>query len=115
MESYPSQGASDYGLAVGSNSPSRVGDENDELQQQEDQHDEQQQEIDSEDTWAVVGSFFEGKGLVSQQVESFNDFASYKLQEIIDAHPPIEIRCKSRFFSLCRRTFAWAVDPFDSC
>ncbi|KAL8434519.1 hypothetical protein Efla_000035 [Eimeria flavescens] len=56
------------------------------------QQDENDQEIDAEDTWAVVGSFFEGKGLVSQQVESFNDFASYKLQEIIDAHPPIEIR-----------------------
>ncbi|CDJ32189.1 DNA-directed RNA polymerase II subunit RPB2, putative [Eimeria mitis] len=105
MEGYSSQGG--YGLAVDSGSPMGVGFEGSEIhhhhqqqqeqqqqqqQQQQEEDDEQQQEIDQEDTWAVVGAFFEGKGLVSQQVESFNDFASYKLQEIIDALPPIEIK-----------------------
>ena len=96
MESYSSQVAGEYGLASDSASPIGVGYGGSDLQQQQQQQQEQQgdqqQEIDLEDTWAVVGAFFEGKGLVSQQVESFNDFASYKLQEIIDAHPPIEIR-----------------------
>ncbi|OEH75128.1 DNA-directed RNA polymerase II subunit [Cyclospora cayetanensis] len=96
MEGYSSQGIAEYGLGMGEASPTGLADDSDVLQPgsrlPQEEEDAQQQEIDSEDTWAVVGSFFEGKGLVSQQVESFNDFASYKLQEIIDAHPPIEIR-----------------------
>lgn len=92
MEGYSSQGISEYGVAVAGPSPTEGRGEEGEAIELQHQQDEQQQEIDSEDTWAVVGAFFEGKGLVSQQVESFNDFASYKLQEIIDAHPPIEIR-----------------------
>ncbi|OXB72140.1 UNVERIFIED_CONTAM: hypothetical protein H355_012707 [Colinus virginianus] len=43
-------------------------------------------------SWAVVSSFFHSHGLVNQQIESFNDFVLYKIQEIIDEHPPIEIR-----------------------
>ncbi|XP_953007.1 DNA-directed RNA polymerase II subunit, putative [Theileria annulata] len=44
-----------------------------------------------EDTWKVIGSFFNEHGLVHQQIESFNDFITYRMQEIIDSHPPIEI------------------------
>lgn len=48
--------------------------------------------IDTDGCWAVVSSFFHSHGLVNQQLESFNDFVSYKIQEIIDEHPPIEVR-----------------------
>lgn len=92
MESYSNQIMGEYSATSGVGSPSAGGEDGDPIALQQQHQDEKQQEIDSEDTWAVVGAFFEGKGLVSQQVESFNDFASYKLQEIIDAHPPIEIR-----------------------
>ncbi|KAL8453467.1 hypothetical protein Emag_001840 [Eimeria magna] len=93
MEAYYSQAVGDYGSGSAVVSPTaEFGEEADTGGFHQQHQDEKHQEIDSEDTWAVVGSFFEGKGLVSQQVESFNDFASYKLQEIIDAHPPIEIR-----------------------
>nr|PVC49472.1 DNA-directed RNA polymerase [Theileria orientalis] len=44
-----------------------------------------------EDTWKVIGSFFNEHGLVHQQIESFNDFITYRMQEIIDSHPAIEI------------------------
>ncbi|GFE54525.1 DNA-directed RNA polymerase II RPB2 [Babesia ovis] len=44
-----------------------------------------------EDSWKVIGSFFKTHGLVHQQIESFNDFVTYRMQETIDQHPPIEI------------------------
>ncbi|KYF41722.1 DNA-directed RNA polymerase II RPB2, partial [Toxoplasma gondii TgCatPRC2] len=52
----------------------------------------EQGSVDQDACWAVVSSFFHSHGLVNQQLESFNDFVSYKIQEIIDEHPPIEIR-----------------------
>eukprot|EP00736_Rhodelphis_marinus_P003655 Rmarinus@m.16338 len=42
------------------------------------------EEIASTDAWSVISAFFEQRGLVWQQVESFNHFAQYTMQEIID-------------------------------
>ncbi|KAK5109395.1 DNA-dependent RNA polymerase II [Meristemomyces frigidus] len=39
--------------------------------------------ITSEDCWTVIQSFFEAKGLVSQQLDSFDEFAMSTLQEIV--------------------------------
>ena len=39
--------------------------------------------ITAEDSWAVISSFFREKGLVSQQLDSFNQFVDYTLQDII--------------------------------
>ena len=39
--------------------------------------------ITSEDCWQVIEAFFRDKGLVSQQLDSFDEFASTTLQEII--------------------------------
>ena len=52
---------------------------------------EEVQTIGQTDSWAVADAFFAEKGLVSQQVGSFDDFVTYKMQEIVDDHPPIEI------------------------
>ena len=43
------------------------------------------------DSWLVIDSFFESKGLVHQQVGSFDDFVTFKMQEIVDDHAPLEI------------------------
>ena len=41
--------------------------------------------ISDEDIWTIIGSFFEGgKGLVRQQLESFNEFVENTMQEIVD-------------------------------
>ena len=40
-----------------------------------------------EDAWAVITSFFTEKGLVRQQLDSFNEFVSNTMQEVIDENP----------------------------
>ena len=52
------------------------------LEQYEDE--EEEQNITSEDCWKVIGSFFESKGLVSMQIDSFNEFMRLTMQDLVD-------------------------------
>lgn len=47
--------------------------------------------LSEESTWAVVDSFFKEKGLVRQQIESFDEFLTHTLQDIIDDTPPLTV------------------------
>jgi DNA-directed RNA polymerase II subunit RPB2 len=49
----------------------------------------EEQEINEEDAWAVISAFFEEKGLVRQQLDSFDEFVSNTMQEIVDETPSI--------------------------
>jgi DNA-directed RNA polymerase II subunit RPB2 len=40
--------------------------------------------ITAEDCWTVISSFFESKGLVSQQLDSFDEFVSTTMQELVE-------------------------------
>ncbi|KAI9842564.1 MAG: DNA-dependent RNA polymerase II [Sclerophora amabilis] len=40
--------------------------------------------ITAEDCWMVISSFFESKGLVSQQLDSFDEFVSTTMQELVE-------------------------------
>ncbi|KAI9682946.1 MAG: DNA-dependent RNA polymerase II [Trizodia sp. TS-e1964] len=40
--------------------------------------------ITAEDCWTVISAFFDKKGLVSQQLDSFDEFVSTTMQELID-------------------------------
>ncbi|KAF2430119.1 DNA-directed RNA polymerase [Tothia fuscella] len=40
-------------------------------------------QITAEDCWTVISSYFEDKGLVAQQIESYDDFVMRQMQEII--------------------------------
>ncbi|SBS81330.1 DNA-directed RNA polymerase II subunit RPB2, putative [Plasmodium ovale] len=60
---------------------------------------EEEEQITEEDSWVVIGSFFGSHGLVNQQIESYNDFIEYRMQEIIDEHPQIEIRPQPQYRS----------------
>ncbi len=46
--------------------------------------------ISVEDRWTIMKAFFEEKGLVRQQLDSYNDFVLNKLQEIVDEHGILE-------------------------
>jgi hypothetical protein len=48
--------------------------------------------LNQEQAWGVIKHYFEQKGLVSQQLESFNEFTSNTMQEIVDETPPIVVR-----------------------
>lgn len=40
--------------------------------------------ITAEDCWTVISAFFEAKGLVSQQLDSFDEFVSTTMQEMVE-------------------------------
>ncbi|CAK9780832.1 beta and beta-prime subunits of DNA dependent RNA-polymerase [Cutaneotrichosporon oleaginosum] len=45
---------------------------------------EESDSIAQEDYWKVINSFFDEKGLVRQQLESFNEFVENTMQELVD-------------------------------
>ena len=45
---------------------------------------EEYEEITQEDCWAVITSFFDQKGLVRQQLDSFDEFVQNTMQELVD-------------------------------
>ncbi|KAI1331628.1 DNA-dependent RNA polymerase 2 rpb140 [Xylariaceae sp. FL0255] len=47
--------------------------------------------ITPEDCWTVIGSYFDTKGLVSQQIDSFNDFQASTIQELLDEYSHLSI------------------------
>ena len=53
------------------------------------QDEEYEDAITAEDCWTVIQSFFDAKGLVSQQLDSFDEFAGTTMQEIVSEHGAI--------------------------
>ena len=47
--------------------------------------------ITTEDCWTVISSFFEAKGLVRQQLDSFDEFIQNTMQEIVDENSRIVV------------------------
>ena len=45
---------------------------------------DEEEGITSEDCWTVISSFFDTKGLVSQQLDSFDEFISSTMQELVE-------------------------------
>ncbi|EMD41898.1 hypothetical protein CERSUDRAFT_110450 [Gelatoporia subvermispora B] len=50
----------------------------------EEDEEEEYEEITQEDCWTVISSFFEQKGLVRQQLDSFDEFVQNTMQELVD-------------------------------
>ncbi|ESK95516.1 dna-dependent rna polymerase ii second largest subunit [Moniliophthora roreri MCA 2997] len=50
----------------------------------EDEDEDEYKEITQEDCWTVISSFFEQKGLVRQQLDSFDEFVQNTMQELVD-------------------------------
>lgn len=57
---------------------------------------EGEEDITQEDAWAVISAYFEEKGLVRQQLDSFDEFIQNTMQEIVDESADIEIRPESQ-------------------
>ena len=60
------------------------------------EEEEEEEEITQEDAWAVISAYFEEKGLVRQQLDSFDEFIQNTMQEIVDESADIEIRPESQ-------------------
>ena len=48
-------------------------------------------EIEAEDAWVVIGNYFDEKKLVRQQIDSFNEFVSNTIQELVEDTGEIRI------------------------
>ena len=70
-----------------------MNDDDDDIDQT--MHDDEE-EITQEDAWAVISAYFEEKGLVRQQLDSFDEFIQNTMQEIVDESADIEIRPESQ-------------------
>lgn len=52
---------------------------------------EEEEGITPEDCWAVISSFFETKGLVSQQTDSFDEFTQTTIQDLVNEYSTITL------------------------
>ena len=53
-------------------------------------------EITQEDCWIVISSFFDDKGLVRQQLDSFDEFMKNTIQEIVDEQEELVLEAPSQ-------------------
>lgn len=60
---------------------------------EEEEHDEiNKNVIDPLDVWTVISKYFENRGLLSQQLESYNTFVNFTLNEVLQETPPIKVK-----------------------
>eukprot|EP01137_Pigoraptor_chileana_P009419 Opistho-2@57646 len=52
--------------------------------------------ITQEDCWTIISSYFEEKGLVRQQLDSFDEFVNNTIQDIMDETPELELVAESQ-------------------
>ena len=48
-------------------------------------------------TSCSVSSYFDEKGLVRQQLDSFDEFIQMSVQRIVEDSPPIELQAESQY------------------
>jgi DNA-directed RNA polymerase II subunit RPB2 len=53
-------------------------------------------EITQQDCWEVIGTYFQDKGLVRQQLDSFNEFIENTMQEIIDENFSLRVETQTQ-------------------
>ena len=87
------------------------GGDGDEMEEEADGDAEQQEDITQDDAWAVISAYFEEKGLVRQQLDSFDEFIQNTMQEIVDESADIEIRPESQHNPGRQAEFAEVVAP----
>ena len=71
----------------------------DDLNDLEDETDEVTPDIWQEACWVVISSYFDEKGLVRQQLDSFDEFIQMSVQRIVEDQPQIELQGESQHLS----------------
>eukprot|EP00218_Dolichomastix_sp_CCMP3274_P008286 CAMPEP_0170134834 /NCGR_PEP_ID=MMETSP0033_2-20121228/2144_1 /TAXON_ID=195969 /ORGANISM="Dolichomastix tenuilepis, Strain CCMP3274" /LENGTH=1218 /DNA_ID=CAMNT_0010370417 /DNA_START=42 /DNA_END=3698 /DNA_ORIENTATION=+ len=69
------------------------GEQNGEGEEEE----EEEEEITADDSWVVISSYFEQKGLVRQQLDSFDEFMENTMQEIVDEAGDIVVESQNQY------------------
>uniref|UniRef100_A0A8C6SCT2 DNA-directed RNA polymerase n=1 Tax=Neogobius melanostomus TaxID=47308 RepID=A0A8C6SCT2_9GOBI len=69
-------------------------------QDEDPQYDEDEDEITpdlwQEACWIVISSYFDEKGLVRQQLDSFDEFIQMSVQRIVEDAPPIDLQAEAQ-------------------
>nr|BAO20858.1 RNA polymerase II second largest subunit [Branchinella kugenumaensis] len=73
--------------------------DNDNLFDEEEGADEISPELWQEACWIVINSYFDEKGLVRQQLDSFDEFIQMSIQRIVEDSPPIELQAEAQHSS----------------
>ncbi len=58
-------------------------------------------ELWQEACWTVISSYFDEKGLVRQQLDSFDEFIQMSVQRIVEDSRPIELQAQSQSHLKC--------------
>lgn len=79
---------------------------------------EDEEEISSgyyqEACWEVISAYFDEKGLVRQQLDSFDEFIQMNVQRIVEDSPPVELQSEVQHYSGRRFafiSFAFIISP----
>lgn len=63
---------------------------------EEEEYEEDDEITNQEDAWEVIACYFSEKGLVRQQLDSYNVFIESTMQELVDDSPPIELEAEQQ-------------------
>jgi len=96
-ETYNDQGHDDMEYDENQQQYDEVDHPNEEDEGGEPKVNEEEEEIDSQEAvWEVISCYFKKKGLVSQTLDSFNQFIQTTMQELVDDSPAIEVKTMSQ-------------------
>ena len=62
----------------------------------DEESDEITADIWQEGCWIVISSYFDEKGLVRQQLDSFDEFIQMNVQRIVEDTPPVELQAEAQ-------------------
>uniref|UniRef100_A0A0N5BX22 DNA-directed RNA polymerase subunit beta n=1 Tax=Strongyloides papillosus TaxID=174720 RepID=A0A0N5BX22_STREA len=72
----------------------------DDVQSDDEDEAEIQPQMWQEACWEVIASYFDERGLVRQQLDSFDEFIQMSVQKIIEETPPIELQTELQHHSM---------------
>lgn len=67
-----------------------------EEEEEEGEEDQQRHVISQEDSWNIITAFFGEKGLVRQQLDSYDEFVQNTMQEIVDENASLLLQTNSQ-------------------
>ena len=70
---------------------------NDQTQTENDDDGDITTELWQEACWTVISSYFDEKGLVRQQLDSFDEFIQMSVQRIVEDSRPIELQAQAQY------------------
>ncbi|CAF4140699.1 unnamed protein product, partial [Rotaria sp. Silwood2] len=70
-------------------------------------------ELWQEACWTVISSYFDEKGLVRQQLDSFDEFIQMSVQRIVEDSRPIEFQAQAQYITAAKETPAKYTFKFE--